>query len=185
MDARTLVLTPWMQVHDTLSWKAAIVLVVDQKVDVLETHEGIIRTAGNHYEFRAPLELDVPAVVRLRKMDRMYKDGVKFSRSNVYTRDGQKCCYCGRRFEPKYLNFDHVLPRSRGGKTDFKNVVTACYPCNGRKDNRTPEEAGMKMLYKPHVPTSLSGARPMKLDLARVPACWLPYIDPTAGSQVG
>jgi 5-methylcytosine-specific restriction endonuclease McrA len=185
MEARTLVLTPWMQVHDTMSWKASIVLVVDQKVDVLETHDGTITTAGNRYEFRPPLVLEVPAVVRLRKMDRMYRDGVKFSRSNVYSRDRCRCCYCGRTFRPEYLNYDHVLPRSRGGKTDFRNIVTTCFPCNTRKDNRTPEEAGMKMLYQPHQPTSLSGARPMRLDLERVPTCWLPYIDPTAGTQVG
>lgn len=185
MEPRTLVLSPWMQVHDTLSWKAAIVLIVDQKVDVLEAYSETVASAGNRYEFRDPLVFDVPAVVRLRKMERMYKDGVKFSRTNVYARDNCRCCYCGRRFDQKFLNYDHVLPRSRGGKTTFENIVTTCFPCNSRKDNRTPEEAGMKMLYKPHRPTALSGARPMRIDLERAPACWLPYLDPTAGVQAG
>lgn len=185
MEARTLVLSPWMQVHDTMSWKAAIVLVVDQKVDVLETHDHTVASAGNRYEGRAPLVMDVPAVVRLRKMERMYKDGVKFSRNNVYARDGCRCCYCGKRFPTWALNFDHVFPRSRGGKTVYENIVTACRGCNTKKDDRTPEEAGMKMLFKAHRPTHLSGSRPMALDLTRLPECWLPYIDPTAGSQVG
>lgn len=185
MEARTLVLSPWMQVHDTLSWKAAIVLVVDQKVDVLETHEGVIRTAGNRYEFRAPLELDVPAVVRLRKMERMYKDGVKFSRSNIYQRDGFRCCFCGKRFLPGALNYDHVVPRSRGGKTTWTNIVTSCRGCNSKKDDRTPQEAGMKMHFQPYAPTHLSGSRPLTVDLDRVPKCWLPYIDPTAGVKAG
>jgi 5-methylcytosine-specific restriction endonuclease McrA len=172
-----------MQVHDTLNWMKAIVLVVDRKVDVLEGYgEETVMTAGNRYEGRAPLVYDLPSVVRLHKMERMYKDGVKFSRDNVYTRDGCRCCYCGRRFQRAFLNYDHVLPRSRGGKTVFENIVTACFPCNSRKDNRTPQEAGMKMLYHPYRPTALSGARPMRIDMARVPETWLPYLN-TPASQ--
>jgi 5-methylcytosine-specific restriction endonuclease McrA len=177
MDHQTLELTPWMQVHDTLNWMKAIVLVVDRKVDVLESHGEIVMTAGNRYEGRAPLTFDLPSVVRLQKMDRMYKDGVKFSRANVYTRDGCRCCYCNRRFPTAFLNYDHVLPRSRGGKTAFENIVTACFPCNGRKDNRTPKEAGMKMHYQPYRPTALSGSRPLLLDTRRVPESWLPYLN--------
>src|SRR5271157_2941033 len=140
MELRTLVLSPWMQPHGVVGWQAAVVLVVDSKVDVLEKFEATVRSAGNRYEGRDPLSIDVPSVVRLRKPVRMHKDGVKFSRANVLTRDGCRCCYCPpevARKSPRQLNYDHVIPKTqwRGPKsklTDWENIVTSCYPCNTR-----------------------------------------------------
>jgi 5-methylcytosine-specific restriction endonuclease McrA len=183
MDQRSLILSPWMQPHGVVPWQAAVVLVVDAKVDVLESYPSTIASAGNVYEGRAPIVLDTPAVVRLRKAVRMHKDGVKFSRANVLTRDHCRCCYCGLKKSLKELNYDHVVPRVQGGKTVFENIVTACFGCNMRKGGRTPQQARMKMHYQPYRPTALSGSRPMLLDLSRVPESWLPYLDPTAGTQ--
>jgi len=174
-----------MQPHGVVSWQAAVVLVVDQKVDVLEVYSSTVASAGNRYEGRAPLVIDTPAVVRLKKQVRMHKDGVKFSRSNILTRDQCKCCYCGRKFPPKMLNYDHVVPRVQGGKTTFENVVSSCFSCNLQKGGRTPAQAKMKMHYQPYRPTALSGARPMLLDLSRAPKEWMPYVDPTYGTQTG
>jgi 5-methylcytosine-specific restriction endonuclease McrA len=171
-----------MQPHGILGWQAAVVLVVDQKVDVLEAYEATVASAGNRYEGRAPIVVEVPAVVRLRKAVRMHKDGVKFSRANVYTRDHCKCCYCGLRKHPKELNYDHVIPRERGGRTTWENIVTSCFTCNGRKRNRTPAEAGMKMHYQPYRPKVLSNARPMLMDLDKVPSLWVPYLTDNAVS---
>jgi 5-methylcytosine-specific restriction endonuclease McrA len=174
MEPRTLLLTAWMQPHDVLDWQQAVKLVVDQEVDVLESYEATIKSAGNRYEGRAPLVLNLPSVLRLRKGFKMYKGGVKYSRSNVYARDHYRCCYCGKRKAPSHLNLDHVLPRDRGGKTTWENIVTSCYDCNGKKGNRIPSEAGLTMHYQPHRPAVLSRGQ-LLVDLSKVPAAWLPY----------
>jgi 5-methylcytosine-specific restriction endonuclease McrA len=165
---RALVLSTTMQPDKIMSWEKAVTLVVLQKVDVLETYD---------VECRSPsISIQFPAVIRLRKHVRKHKDGVKFSRSNVLTRDGSRCCYCGLRMHPKHLTYDHVLPRSRGGKTTWLNIVSACKPCNRRKGNKTPAEMRWSMHFKPYRPTTLPDAPPMLIDLSSAPAIWLPYI---------
>ena len=72
----------------------------------------------------------------------------KWTKSGVLRRDNHVCAYC----DSKALTIDHVLPRSRGGKNSWKNTVAACYKCNSKKDNKTPAEAGMKLLTKPYTP---------------------------------
>lgn len=89
--------------------------------------------------------------------------GVRLSRCNANT-----CAYCGRKTSE--LTLDHVLPRSRGGQSTWENLVSACQPCNHRKSDRTPEEAGMKLLRKP--------ARPSQgvwLDILEVSQEWRMY----------
>jgi len=80
---------------------------------------------------------------------------VKFSRINVYLRDDFTCGYCGRRLPMSQLTYDHVLPRARGGRTDWENILTACTGCNAKKGARTPAESGMRPLRQPFRPTSL------------------------------
>ena len=74
---------------------------------------------------------------------------MKFNRQNLFERDGYRCQYCGNSFVAKELNMDHVVPRDRGGKTSWENVVTSCIRCNSRKGNRDPNEAGMFLLREP------------------------------------
>jgi 5-methylcytosine-specific restriction endonuclease McrA len=103
---------------------------------------------------RSPnVKVAIPDIIRLTKYDRLPKREVKFSRRNIYQHYGYKCAYCGRKFTSHELNLDHVIPRSRGGETGWKNIVTACIECNSRKRDRTPEEAGMHLLIKPTKPT--------------------------------
>lgn len=78
-----------------------------------------------------------------------------FSRRNVYRRDGYRCQYCGRGVGEADRTIDHVLPRSRGGHTNWDNCVLACRPCNRRKADRLPEEAGMALLRHPDEPDAL------------------------------
>lgn len=91
----------------------------------------------------------VPRVVVLTAFDRLPRMRVRFSRHNIYLRDDNTCQYCGRRLPRAELNLDHVVPRSKGGNTSWENVVCSCIPCNLRKANRTPDEAGMALLSKP------------------------------------
>lgn len=72
------------------------------------------------------------------------------NRHRVFWRDQWRCRYCDVQLTPEQSTIDHVLPRSRGGKSRQSNLVTACRPCNGKKDNRTPEEAGMTIVDITH-----------------------------------
>src|SRR5215831_14542613 len=164
---RTLLLTPWMAPHKIISWERAVVLLVLDKVDVLEEYDVEIRSLS--------WALRTPAVVRLKKTIGGKKHAVRFSRINVYTRDGFRCQYCSEKKEMRDLNYDHVVPRVRGGKTVWENIVTSCYACNDRKGSRTPEEAGMKLLRKPFKPETLPVVPPIRLDEDDVPELWQPY----------
>jgi 5-methylcytosine-specific restriction endonuclease McrA len=91
-------------------------------------------------------ELAVPRVIRLLRYDRLPKTRVRLNRRNLFARDGNRCQYCGRKFRTTELSIDHVVPRSRGGRTLWNNVVCACMACNVRKGGRTPAEAGLALV---------------------------------------
>lgn len=166
MCSETLVLTPWMSPHKVVSWQTAVVLTVLGKAEVIEEYDDPIVAPS--------LTMRTPAVVRLKRTMGGQKRGVKFSRINVFTRDDFRCQYCGSRKAPRELSYDHVTPRAHGGKTDWENIVTACYPCNSKKSGRTPDQAGMKLLRAPVRPKVL----PMTMFTPRpdrTPDIWSPY----------
>ena len=113
----------------------------------------------------------IPEVIRLTRYDRLPRAEVKFTRRNIYEHYHYKCCYCGRQHKTSELNLDHVIPKSRGGPTDWTNIVTACLPCNTKKTDKTPREAGMKLLFQPTKPvwkgskSLLSFSVPVKVKL--------------------
>lgn len=94
----------------------------------------------------------VPRVIRLVSYDKVPRREVRFSRRNILARDEHRCQYCGKRLPTSQLSLDHVTPKSRGGKSSWTNVVTACNPCNTRKGGRMPWEASMKLRRIPAVP---------------------------------
>jgi 5-methylcytosine-specific restriction endonuclease McrA len=97
-------------------------------------------------------KLRLPRVIMLLIFDRLPKKEVKFTRLNIFERDKNTCQYCGRGFDRRDLNLDHVIPRDRGGPTSWENIVCSCVPCNTRKANQTPQEAGMHLIRKPKRP---------------------------------
>jgi len=99
--------------------------------------------------------MEMPAVIRFFHFTRPNKEIVfyqPFTRKNVYRRDKGRCQYCGKKISFGKFTFDHVIPKSRGGLTSWRNIVCCCLECNSKKDNRTPEEAGMKLIKKPVAP---------------------------------
>ncbi|MDA7618020.1 MAG: HNH endonuclease [Verrucomicrobiota bacterium] len=96
--------------------------------------------------------IGVPKVILLLVYDRFPKKEVKFTRHNIFERDHNTCQYCGESLERKRLNLDHVIPRDRGGPTNWENIVCSCIPCNTRKANRTPKEASMHLVRNPKRP---------------------------------
>lgn len=124
-----------------VSVRRAVGYVVADRVDIIEdTDDDFFRSAGNKL-------VKVPRVVR-------FKDAVdvptrfnemNWSRTKMLDRDLYTCGYCG-----KWGNtVDHIMPQSRGGKYTWMNTITACHKCNNRKADRTPEEAGMELLFQP------------------------------------
>ena len=95
------------------------------------------------------MKLRVPRVVLLIHLDRLPPREVRFTRKNIYLRDRNRCQYCGGHFSRRELNLDHIVPRSRGGRSTWENVVCCCVRCNARKGDRLVGEAGLKLLRKP------------------------------------
>ena len=118
-------------------------------------HEWREFSQGHHGEdvvHTVSFKIRVPRVILLLFFDRLPHQEVKFTRHNIFERDHNMCQYCGKRFDRRELNLDHVIPRDRGGTTTWENIVCACIPCNTRKANRTPTEAGMHLIKKPKRP---------------------------------
>ena len=98
------------------------------------------------------IHVRIPRVIQLIHYDRLPNREVRFTRRNIFYRDKNRCQYCGKVFAQRDLNLEHVVPLSRGGTSNWKNVVTACIACNTQKDNRTPMEAGMQLIRPPRKP---------------------------------
>lgn len=160
---RVLVLTQSYVPHKVVSWERAVTMFFSNKVDIVESYDEELRSPS--------LTMQMPAVVRLRRAVSGMKRSVKFSRVNVFTRDGFRCQYCGTPQRMSGLNYDHVVPRHHGGKTTWDNVVSSCYPCNSRKANRTPEQASMKLLRRPYRPATLP-VMGLRFDPRDIPAPW-------------
>lgn len=94
----------------------------------------------------------IPRVVVLVSFDRVPQRRVRFSRHNIFVRDANTCQYCARRFARSDLNLDHVIPRCRGGRTTWENVVCSCIECNRRKGGGDPAAAGMQLIRHPQRP---------------------------------
>jgi len=97
----------------------------------------------------------IPKVIVLCKFDKVPKKRPAFSSKNIWVREKGKCAYTGKRLKPDEGNIDHLIPKSRGGKTDWTNCVLAHKDVNAKKANKTPEEAGLKLLIKPEAPKEL------------------------------
>lgn len=153
MHTRTLLLTPWYFPIKVLRWQDAVKMKYEGTVDVVVEYDDEIRSPSVTWR--------VPAVVRLRKMAKTDSRGVKFSRRNVYQRDGYRCQYCGEKKPARELSYDHVVPRAAGGRTTWDNIVSACRACNARKDDQTCDEAGMWPRRAPRRPATMPLAPPL------------------------
>jgi len=125
--------------HDFDSWRAWSVLNPSQNPTMEMVHT---------ISFR----IRIPRIIVLLVFDRLPRKELKFTRHNVYERDKNTCQYCSKVFDRADLNLDHVLPREKGGQTNWENIVCSCIPCNTKKSNRLPHEVGMRLIRKPKRP---------------------------------
>lgn len=105
------------------------------------------------YVHTVSFEIRVPRIIRLFFYDKLPLQSVKLNRKNLFARDRRRCQYCGRKLPTSELSLDHIIPRSRRGKTVWENVVTCCEDCNVKKGGRLPWEVGMRLVRKPTKPS--------------------------------
>jgi 5-methylcytosine-specific restriction endonuclease McrA len=122
-------------------------------------------------------KIAIPEVIALKCYDRLPTTEVKFTRRNIYEHYEYRCCYCGKKFSPAELNLEHVVPKSRGGTTSWANIVTSCIPCNTKKGDRLPEEAGMTLLTKPSKPKWRGTMALILRSPMRMRSSWQRFID--------
>lgn len=166
LSQQVLVLNRLWQAVNVCSVRRALTLVFQGHAQVvLDDDAGVFQTF-NFREWRDLSETEphpesihtisfkirVPRVILLLVFDQLPQKEVKFTRHNIFERDKNTCQYCGRAFDRKDLNLDHVIPRDRGGPTSWENIVCSCVGCNTRKANRTPDEAGLRLIRRPRRP---------------------------------
>ena len=127
------------------SWQDTVKAVFLDRVNVLSEYEHKIRSPS--------FEMRLPSVIALKEFV-LQSRRPAFTRFNVFLRDRFSCQYCGNKFPTQELTFDHLVPRSRGGTTNWKNVVTACSRCNLKKGNHLPEIVKMYPRNQPRIPSN-------------------------------
>lgn len=161
----TLVLSQSWEPLQRVSWQDAFRLLFSDKAEVvLEYADRVVRSVSRAFP--------VPSIIRLTKRSRTKRKSLRYSPENVYLRDKGECQFCGVKLPKHNWTRDHVLPRSRGGRTTWDNIVASCHACNQKKGNRTPEEAGMRLRSKPQKPRSL----PVRVPCTNTPEEWHPYL---------
>lgn len=130
----------------------------------------------NHAEVHsAARSVQVPSVIRLLSYRHIPQQTRALSRKNILLRDRNTCQFCGRIFPAAELTLDHVVPRSRGGHSSWENLVACCYQCNNRKGDRTPEEAGLRLVKRPR-PFTLHTSRQLMRLIGRQDEKWRKYL---------
>ena len=139
VDANVLVLNLDYQPLNVCNVRRAVVLLDKQKAVVIEQNGHIVTSERR--------SIVTPSVIRLAYHIKRPRPVLKMTRKEVLIRDDHTCQYCGKRGHD--LTLDHVIPRSRGGSSTWENLVACCHPCNRRKGNQSPMEAGMKLMREP------------------------------------
>lgn len=129
---------------EKVCWRRAFILIIQDKAHAIDWYDDIVKTPSEEYF--------VPAVIVLNKKSKRKKKKSTYKKRLVIERDNYVCQYCSRQLTSDSATIDHVLPRSKGGKSTYENTVAACGPCNTRKADKSLKEARMKLLRQPKKP---------------------------------
>jgi len=163
-----LVLNHNYQPLNITSVRRAIVLICGGKAHTLETDSRVFRSER--------LQIKTPTVVRLNYYVRRPLPVLRASRKNIFARDRHTCQYCGG--DGVALTLDHVVPKERGGQTDWENLVCCCTKCNNIKANRTPEEVGLRLTRSPRRPKYIPYINYTRFLAAAQNPVWYAYLAP-------
>ena len=163
-----LVLNASYEPLNVVSVRRAVVLLLMEKAQLLEAADERLRAER--------ISLPQPTVIRLVSYVKIpYGLRMPLSRRGILTRDRLTCQYCGAQPGRASLTLDHVVPRSRGGQRSWQNLVAACSPCNRRKGDRSPREAGMTLAQTPRAPRYVAFAW---LESGEPHDAWSKYLAP-------
>jgi len=155
MQAPVLVLNATFEPINITAVRRALVLMLKGVAQAEETNHSQVHSTSK--------AIQVPSVIRLLSYRHIPQQSRALSRKNILLRDRNTCQFCGVSFPASELTLDHVLPRSRGGRSSWENLVASCYTCNNRKGDRTPEEAGLKLQRRPRPFTLHTSRQLMRL----------------------
>ncbi len=147
VDNKVLLLNQNYEPLGTCNVQRAIILIYLGKAEALDN-------VSDRYMRSMKISYPVPTIVRLYLYRKVPHKKVMLTRKNILIRDNHQCQYCGR--HRVVLTVDHILPKNRGGKDSWENLICACTKCNHKKGNRTPEEADMPLLSTPRRPSYIS-----------------------------
>jgi len=131
----------------------------------------IVKANSNFSLHTVSDEFPLPSVIKLGRYVNVPYKGVVLSKENVFKRDGFQCQYCGNQ---KDLTLDHLVPKAKGGKTSWNNLVTACKKCNSMKGDYSPEEAGLQLTFKPFKPSYIMYLKDLS---SRTYEEWKPFLE--------
>jgi 5-methylcytosine-specific restriction endonuclease McrA len=144
--------------------RRAVTLLLLGKVDLIENVNGQCLHSIS-------ITLPVPSIIRLKYFVRIRRKEISLTKKNIIKRDNHQCQYCGRK--SGMMTTDHIIPKSYGGDDSWENLVCACLECNNRKGNRSPSQAGMRLLHTPKRPNYFTF---VLNELGRPKAQWRPYL---------
>ena len=162
-NKKVLLLNQSYQPLMTLGAKRAIILSFTEKVEVLERYSDQIRSIN--------LSIFMPSVIRLKDYVRFNKKKIPLNRKNILKRDNHVCQYCNSK--SNFMTIDHIIPKDKGGRDSWDNLVTACVPCNTKKGNKLLKDIDMVLLKKPKAPSFLFN---IQNDLSNSQDSWKPYL---------
>ena len=145
LNRKVLVLNQSYEPLMVINAKRAIVLIIKDKVKMLEKYSENIRSVQNSF--------DLPSVIRLNFYVHLKYRDIVLNRRNILKRDDYRCQYCAKQATP--LTLDHIVPKNKGGKDSWENLVAACSKCNTRKGDTLLKHMDMKLLKKPRKPSKL------------------------------
>ena len=167
MQEPVLVLNATYEPINVTAVRRAMVLLLKGVAQAEEMHNAEVHSAANSHK--------VPSVIRLLAYRHIPQQSRALSRKNILLRDRNTCQFCGKVFPSSELTLDHVMPRSRGGRSSWENLVACCYRCNNTKGDRTPEEAGLKLARKPR-PFTLHTSRQLMRLIGHRDERWRKYL---------
>src|SRR5258705_1232586 len=167
MQEPVLVLNATYEPINVTAVRRAMVLMLKGVAQAEEMHSAEVHSAAHSHR--------VPSVIRLLAYRHIPQQSRALSRKNILLRDRNTCQFCGRVFPSSELTLDHVVPRSRGGRSSWENLVACCYQCNNGKADRTPQTAGLKLARRPR-PVTLHTSRQLMRLIGHRDERWRKYL---------